>query len=309
MFEPDPNPFKTVERIGRICYKSEDAITEDSYKGFCERLIKNQHFAMLEHGHVHVAFEINNVKKKRDSVQSFLVNLASIPGVVVCFRSRYEGDEYSIEATLNLSHIYNPKWSEINDEMLYKFFSTIRHRLQEYGVRADNYCTNFYRSTTLSLKPNPFDSYNSTFKSLLFQCDRGISHELVRHRQSVAQSSTRYCNYSKGKFGGEISYCTPVFWNGLPVEGQTEVEDYLKRGEDLYMRLINHYGVTPENARDVLPHLLSTEVVLTMNIPAWMHFVDLRADGTTGKPHPDMEVVAKMAKNILNDATEYKIGA
>lgn len=134
--------------------------------------------------------------------------------------------------------------------------------------------------------------------SLRFICDRGVSHELVRHRiASYSQESTRYCNYSNGKFGGEITVIKPIFFE----EGTQEYaiwEGMMKDAEMTYMDLLE-MGRTPQEARSVLPNSLKTEIVVTMNMREWRHFIKLRYLGTTGSPHPQMKEVAKMAFDLL----------
>ena len=123
--------------------------------------------------------------------------------------------------------------------------------------------------------------------SVKFIVDRGVSHELVRHRMaSYAQESTRYCNYSKDKFGNELTFISPCFWD----KGSREYEEWyaaMNSAEDIYFELID-WGVTPEQARTVLPNSIKTEVVMTANLREWRHFFKLRVLGTTGKPHPQM---------------------
>ena len=123
--------------------------------------------------------------------------------------------------------------------------------------------------------------------SVKFIVDRGVSHELVRHRvASYAQESTRYCNYSKDKFGNELTFISPCFWS----KGSREYEEWyaaMNSAEDIYFELID-WGVPPEQARTVLPNSIKTEIVMTANLREWRHFFKLRAIGTTGKPHPQM---------------------
>ena len=123
--------------------------------------------------------------------------------------------------------------------------------------------------------------------SVKFIVDRGVSHEIVRHRlASFAQESTRYCNYSKDKFGHELAFISPCFWS----KGSREYEEWyaaMSSAEDIYFELID-WGVTPEQARTVLPNSIKTEIVMTANLREWRHFFKLRALGTTGKPHPQM---------------------
>nr|WP_242840727.1 FAD-dependent thymidylate synthase [Clostridium hydrogeniformans] len=130
-------------------------------------------------------------------------------------------------------------------------------------------------------------------------CDRGVTHEIVRNRMaSYSQESTRYCNYSKDKFGSELTFIEPCFWN--------EEKDKLKRElwitqileiETAYMKLLE-LGASPQEARAILPNSLKTEIIVSMNIREWRHFFKLR---TSEKSHPQMREIAIM---ILN---EFKI--
>lgn len=124
--------------------------------------------------------------------------------------------------------------------------------------------------------------------SVKFTVDRGVSHEIVRHRvASFAQESTRYCNYGHA---GEITVIEPV---GIKEVASKWVEwkSAMRLAEDHYLDLLEK-GATPQEARSVLPNSLKTEVVMTANLREWRHFFKLRALGTTGKPHPQMVEVA-----------------
>lgn len=123
-------------------------------------------------------------------------------------------------------------------------------------------------------------------------CDRGVTHEIVRHRiASYSQESTRYCNYSKNKFGNEISVIKPCFWgknNNLDKKKYKIWEKSMLGAEKAYMELIS-LGATPQEARSVLPNSLKTEIVVTMNIREWRHFFKLR---TSKAAHPQMREIA-----------------
>ena len=127
--------------------------------------------------------------------------------------------------------------------------------------------------------------------SVRFVVDRGVSHEIVRHRMaSYAQESTRYCNYGSAKFSNDITFVQPEAFE----EGSARYEiwrDACEAAEWAYFALRKD-GATPEFARDVLPMSLKTELVMTANLREWRHFLALRAVGTTGKPHPQIKQVA-----------------
>lgn len=133
--------------------------------------------------------------------------------------------------------------------------------------------------------------------SVKFICDRGVSHEIVRHRvASFAQESTRYCNY--GTKGGEITVIEPIWLVGKNVLEWSSWEEAVRVSEYQYLELLDN-GYTPQEARAVLPNSLKTEVVMTANLREWRHFFSLRACGTTGKPHPQMlEVAVPLLKEI-----------
>lgn len=133
-----------------------------------------------------------------------------------------------------------------------------------------------------------------------FVVDRGISHELVRHRlASFAQESTRYCNYSKDDFGSEITFIVPDYLE-YKSEGWNIWKESMKQAEDAYFKMLD-FGLSPQQARAVLPNSLKTEVVMTANLREWRHFFKLRALGTTGKPHPQMlEVAVPLLEDMKN---------
>lgn len=169
--------LKHIERVGRVCYKSEDLITEDSYLRFVKMIIDKGHYGILEHASITVSFT----------------------------------------------------------------------------------------------------------------CDRGVSHEIVRHRMaSYAQESTRYCNYSKDKFGKELTFIEPSFWE----QGDEPYKlwfDQMKSVESTYMSMLEN-GAKPEQARSALPNSVKTEIVATMNLNGWRHFFELR---TSEYAHPQMRELAR----------------
>lgn len=125
-----------------------------------------------------------------------------------------------------------------------------------------------------------------------FICDRGVSHEIVRHRLAAyCQESTRYCNYSKEGFGSEITVIKPCFWNENTLNGKVKMDCWkiaMRDAEDAYFALLDE-GCTPQEARSVLPNSLKTEVVMTADIREWRHFLKLRCSPAA---HPQMREVA-----------------
>lgn len=170
--------YKQIERVGRVCYKSEDKITEDSAKPFVDnRLIKSGHYAMLEHGTVYL---------KRDSTKEDNLEWAE----------RYLLSPYSRISYGEGSH-------RINGVLHNTVYVTTNYRvIIEQGWLDD-----------LQYICEPTE-YHERRVTVHFVCDRGISHEFVRHRvMSFAQESTRYCNYSKDKFNNELTFIQPCWLN------------------------------------------------------------------------------------------------
>ena len=119
-------------------------------------------------------------------------------------------------------------------------------------------------------------------------CDRGVSHEIVRHRvASYSQESTRYCNYSLDKFQNELTFIRPFFWNDEPEKFRVW-QEAMAAAERGYLKLLE-LGATPQEARTVLPNSLKTELVMTMDLREWRHFFRLRA---AAPAHPQMRELA-----------------
>lgn len=265
--------YKQIELAGRTCYKSLDKITEDSAEGFVNRMIASKHHAMLEHGTVYL--------KSRYDVSAIGSWNRSIA-------ERYSENKYSV---VNYDHHMDFRGI---------YVTTNLRVLQENGWLDD---------LQYLCEPTEFHEKRVTVR---FTTDRGVSHEFVRHRVfSFAQESTRYCNYSKDKFGGEITFIIPS-WSkategdygtlGDPLDIQfeeysnnvfeKEFINELINTEFRYMNILDA-GYTPQQARQVLPNALKTELVMTGFVSDWQHFFDLRARGTTGAPHPDAKALAE----------------
>lgn len=259
--------YKQIEKVGRTCYKSEDKITEDSAKGFVERMIKSGHGAMLEHGTVYMFIPIGCDKHDYHVAQKYHNNKYS---KVIIRNEHFLLDKNGYYITTNLRVLVENEWM---DDLKYICDLTEFHE-RRVCVR--------------------------------FICDRGVSHEFVRHRvMSFAQESTRYCNYSKDKFGNEVTFIKPCFLDDskLALYGpyHTVIRDKspesifiasLNNAEKDYIDLID-LGWKPQEARAVLPNALKTELVVTGFASDWNHFFDLRARGTTGTPHPQAKELAE----------------
>lgn len=250
--------YKQIEGAGRVCYKSEDKIAEGTAKAFVDRMIASGHGAMLEHGTVYL----------------------EIPDYGV---SRLKFEKY----------MRNPYSTSISSDVDSSYITTNLRVLVENGWLND---------LEYQCEPTEYHEKRITVK---FVCDRGVSHEFVRHRVfSFAQESTRYCNYSKGKFGYQLTCIIPS-WLGLE-EGSYSLEDVeekydkcliidrCKNAEEAsFVRALCHaereyfdlleLNWKAQQARDVLPNSLKTELVMTGTIKQWEGFFKLR---DAGSAHP-----------------------
>ncbi len=126
-------------------------------------------------------------------------------------------------------------------------------------------------------------------------CDRGVTHEIVRHRvASYSQESTRYCNYSKDKFQNQISVIDLATGFGYDLDDPADRRKYeiwiaaMESAEKYYFEMLSA-GASPQEARSILPNSLKTELVMTMNLREWRHFLRLRH---TSAAHPQIREIA-----------------
>lgn len=251
--------YKQIELAGRTCYKSEDKITEDSAKGFVERMVKSGHGAMLEHGTVYMFIPFSPLNENFATSQ------------------KYNNNKYSVVKIRNAHFLMEKNGCYITTN---------------YRVLVEN---NWLDDLKFACDLTEWHERRVTVK---FTCDRGVTHEFVRHRVfSFAQESTRYCNYSKDKFGNELTFIIPP-WCNIPDNPNNEDEKKIWLGgkgsfEEKFMMhcLIaeNHYNelielqYKPQQARAVLPNAIKAELVMTGFVSDWKHFFFLR-DAVSAHP-------------------------
>ena len=272
--------YRMIECTGRVCYKSEDKITEDSAKTFVDRMIKSGHGAMLEHGTVYLTIPITDSTSYR--IDAYRRNRYT--------RSTISKDLRNYYITTNLRVLVENNW--LND-------------LQYI------------------CEPTEYHEKRVTVK---WTCDRGILAEFTRHRIfSFAAESTRYCNYSKNKFGNGLTFIIPSWVDDIPnntvlsgleetfnfiwsdltkQEVKLKVSEYTKtflytamNSELGYLNLIEN-GYKPQQVRQVLPNALKTELVMTGFLSDWTHFFELRCAPSA---HPDAQKLAKELLVKLNE--------
>ena len=263
--------YRMIERAGRVCYKSENHVDNQSARPFVERLITSKHTAMLEHGTVYL------VTDQAKLAERYIQNPFS---VVHTFNTK----NY---ITTNLRVLVEQGWM---DDLQYLYKQQPQHE-QRITVH--------------------------------FTTQVSITREFNRHRShSMAEQSTRYCNYSKDKFGGEININVPEWitnrekFSAIEQVGNFNMQfiNYCRSiadsngntnwtdfdawlfanlaAEFSYMQLIA-LGRKPQEARAVLPLDVNTELIHTAFLHDWQHFFNLRALGTTGAPHPDAKAIAQ----------------
>lgn len=271
----EKDPYKMIELAGRTCYKSEDKITENSAKEFVDRMIKLGHGAMLEHGTIYLAClvfdgDVDNNNNLTPNHRFYKYQSNKYSKVKVA-QYAWSGEDVAC-VTTNLRVLVENNW--LDDLKTYR------------------------------CEPTRYHEKRITAK---FICDRGVSHEFVRHRVfSFAQESTRYCNYSKDKFGNELTFIKPS-WIEESIDSlnqefrDTDRDDTsifiraLRSAEEEYFTLLNN-GWKPQQARQVLPNATKTELVMTGFESDWEGFFKLRCSGAA---HPDAKKLADELRKLM----------
>lgn len=261
--------YKQIEIGARNCYKSEDKIAEGSAEKMVEFLTGRKHYSPLEHGTVYMFVPLQSIIGYQ-TVQKYIKNKYS---KVHMRNEHFLLDSNGYYITTNYRVIIENQWQ---DDLKYRCDVTEWHEKR---------------------------------MSVMVTCAIGISREFNRHRVfSVSEQSTRYCNYSKDKFGVEITYVIPSWatnlspeYNDLECSGIDHNElvllDSLKQGERHYMVMMRT-GAKPQEARDVLPLATATTVMYTGFLSDWEHFFELR---TSNGAHPDARAIAIPLRDKFNE--------
>lgn len=265
--------YTHIEKAARTCYKSENLINENSAKTLVNRLINNKHYAMLEHGTIYL--------HRSDSLKEY-----NTPTDV--FYNKYLNNPYSKALKITITSI--PSEQSVVDVYV----------TTNYRVLVEN---NWLEDLKYWCEPTVYHERRYTLKLIT---DRGVMAEVTRHRAfSFGIESTRYCNYNSNKFGRELIFIEPTWLNEY---NKPTLLHHLEECEKLYLNLtdgVKQIGVvtepldrsyTAQEARQVLPNALKTEICMTGFASDWRFFFDLRYYGETGRPHPDMESLASKAR-------------
>ena len=260
------NDYSTIEQFDEETFEDSPYYENLTAEDFVNRLIESKHGAMLEHGTVYM------------QIDSFL----DIP----------EDDKLDKKVHQYDSNCFTKVNSMYIGQGCWRSYITTNLR-----VLVEN---NWLDDLKYVCEPTEYHAKKVTAK---FICDRGVSHEIVRHRvMSFAQESTRYCNYSKDKFGQELTFIEPSweFPSSDIINIKERFEAILGEAEANYMELIT-LGFKPQEARAVLPNALKTEIVVTAFIDDWKHFFELRCDSAA---HPD---IRKLALDLQKQFIDRKL--
>ena len=269
--------LKRIELAGRVCYKSEKKITAESALEFCARILERGHTSVLEHSNVIVKMPMQNGVHLLRAITYYECKTHKVAYLTCTMR-----DEDTLIVSGNVR-----AWREVLDE--FKIYTFFEHPLLDTDGGQDLTC---YLIGEDELTEEERQIHSRI--TLRITCDRGVSHELVRHRvMSFSQESTRYINYGKRGY----TFIEPWWW-----EHQSGVIKHLmlcnmRHSVDVYQAMIDE-GATPQLARAVLPNQIKTEVVVTATPLQWAEFLKLRMDKAA---HPDMQRIAGMIYEYLAD--------
>jgi thymidylate synthase (FAD) len=270
------DPIKHIERCGRIAYKSEDKITEDSANKFVRMIVKRGHLSVIEHANVNFWVEKYNLSQLKD----YTLN-QDTKFLYINPRTNIVSGNY--RAFLELIAQYPIKFIDLFaklNEIAPIIFEDSYQQLPYY-IRKNATLNSFIIATNNDIKYQ--DKPYTTYHSVHFITSRGISHELVRHRLvAITQESTRYCNYKNQ----DIQFIKQDFDNRFQ---EDTYEASCSFSELNYKNMIQH-GAPPQIARDVLNHGLKTELILTANLAEWHHILKLRC---SKQAHPQMQALMK----------------
>ena len=273
--------LKLIEKAGRTCYKSEKKITEKSAETFVQKLVDRTHLAMVEHSN----FVVRTVEKYRVQDTLKVANCSLINAGkylnVACDRGTNERRVY-VGGNLTA-------WAQMCKDFTW--------HMAEFAPFAEVYKDLFNLPDILGELPDsklegikweicPDDEIPEELQryAIKFVCDRGVSHELVRHRQcSFAQESTRYVNYG----GSDMQFVEPTGYDSWERFTQKTFTSSCSISEMAYNSMLTS-GMSPQQARTVLPNALKTEIIVTADVAEWKHIRKLR---TAAGAHPDMQLI------------------
>lgn len=297
-------PEQHIEKVGRTCYKSEDKITDESAAKFVSGLVKRGHEAMIEHYSPIFKVDTTTYENILEDWDMLLHNgNVPIKNNLRPYLRFTDYQEYDGEMRCVVSGNMRA-WRDFVRACVegYGFIPQYLHGVVRCYPLFFPEFQDYVPAIIQNDKLIPIEVRELTEKERMthqdvtvkFTCDRGVSHEIVRHRvASFAQESTRYCNYGLDKFGNEITVIRPS-WCNCDEPVYYAWKNGCENSEKSYFELLE--VCTPQEARSVLPNSLKTEVIVTMNLNGWNHFFELRC---AKDAHPDIQEVANMAKQMF----------
>lgn len=300
-----------IERVGRVCYKSENKIEDGSAIKFVKSMVKSTHTAMLEHSNVILLISqelyAELIKATAEMwnlrLQFTNKNIAIVSGSLTAWRNVYDyfdsGQKF----------YFHPIFGTLMAVADY-LFPDVLYAEHQNGSPDALIITESALKEILYYYPDEIMKHVT--HTVLFTCDRGVSHELVRHRiASFAQESTRYCNYSRDKYNNELTYIQPDAF--FADENEMYKSEYYSKwkeeclnAEDKYISLIE-LGVPTDMARGVLNNSLKTDIVVTATEKEWQHIINVRLKGTTGRVHLQMKQIMSLIKHDLSNHSNNRI--
>lgn len=298
--ERDTTCKKLIERVSRVCYKSEGLIKDGSDDRLVDKLIKRKHYAMLEHATLIYQFNSENYHALQANLEMLQKNKDANYKPYLRFTNI--NSRYIVSGNVRAWMEFVEGWENTHGNTLPGYMLTIINDSE--GLLPSPSCyIGMYHPVIQRMKVEQLTEEEKWIHedvTVEFTVDRGVTHEMVRHRDaSFAQESTRYCNYTNDKFDGNVKF--------LDIEGGIQMDDCMcnleganivaiimlwhkamQQAEDNYKELIS-LGASPQIARSVLPSSTASTIVITANLREWKHFFDLRADSHA---HPQMQEVA-----------------
>lgn len=295
----ETDPLKKIELAGRTCYKSEDKITETSAAKFVEDKVKLGHESVIEHAQFILKMPIKSYQRVRKAIYAIedcgvniMLRTTNIKVPIISGNARMWRDFFRACVYYDVPIPGELLKLAADNPVLFPEYA-------ELGAEFNDDSPITYVTDPESLSYLEMQIHvTATFK---ITCDRGVTHELVRHRTaSFSQESTRYCNYSKGKYGGEITVIKPNYWSDRSTQYATWV-NAMQTSEDLYLTLIN-LGASAQESRAVLPNSLKTELIMSATLEEWRHILELRCDPAA---HPQCRQVCALILADLQNEFPY----
>jgi len=287
----EKDPFKKIELAGRTCYKSEAKITPDSAKTFVGNMIGRGHTAMLEHCvFTFMIYPKDGNLEFFEDMSKYALHIKTDKYIIV---TKHKD---RILASANLRAICQRGENDPIFRAVQNIYPSLAYGNALISASSfENVCAEIVNINDIN-DLTDFEKDAHTYYTFRITTDRGVTHELVRHRPvSYAQESTRYVNYRDG-----LSISFPAQYEEKDSCVQAEYERAFCDAETHYQRLIE-MGEKPQQARAVLPNALKTEIVVTTNLAEWKHILDLRYFGTTGAPHPDIKEVMRFVCEVVTN--------